>query len=273
MCRMATFGCMLPVMCFYQTSPCPCQGCAYRPHSQTGLPRNFRVAHPRVPQQQNFSISGGQGAERFLYRSHPLVMLYHGVCRRLDRGLGDRIGLEQRQVPLSPNRRPGLVPRQVGGDRKHPCTRLLGAVSQRTHEHFLRQILGPFRVPHLAVEETHYRRIGGLVQLLELIHDWRSRDTGPDFRRVALEDGGPGRNCTRWSWRAHPPPSEDTARVKRVLLGGPLAAQVGLGRAAVGSTALVQRTTDAIVVEIPAGRDHLRLDGVVPSTFHLAEIR
>src|SRR6185312_5181040 len=132
----------------------------------------------------------------------------------------------------------------------------------------------PLRVPYLAVEETHYRGVGRLVQLLELIHDWHSRDTGPNcFHRVALEDGGPEGNCTKWSCRAHSTAGENTAGVQRVFLRRPIATQVRLGRTAIRPPALVQGTTDAIVVEIPAGRDYLRLDGVVPRTFHLAEIR
>jgi hypothetical protein len=58
-----------------------------------------------------------------------------------------------------------------------------------------------------------------------------------------------------------------------LLLWRPLAAQVGLGRAAIGSPAAVQAATDSIVVEVAAGGDNLGLDREISGPFHFAEIR
>jgi anti-sigma factor RsiW len=93
-------------------------------------------------------------------------------CRATRDGIAalrDRIALEQGEVPLPAHRRPGLVPRQVGRDREDPRPRLLGAVGERAHEDLLGQVLGPFRIPDLAVKEADDCRIGALVELLELV--------------------------------------------------------------------------------------------------------
>jgi hypothetical protein len=78
----------------------------------------------------------------------------------------------------------------------------------------------------------------------------------------------------RSSWNCmHSPAREYTSGVEVPLLRGPFAAQVGLGWPAVSPTAIVESAGDTIIIQVPAGRDHLSLDGEVSCPFHLAEIR
>jgi hypothetical protein len=58
-----------------------------------------------------------------------------------------------------------------------------------------------------------------------------------------------------------------------LLLRGPLAAQVRLGWTAIRPPAIVEAAPDPVVVQIPAGRDDLGLDGEIARPLHLAEIR
>jgi hypothetical protein len=99
------------------------------------------------------------------------------VGGRLDCRLGHRIGLEEREVTFPPDSRPGLVSREIGRYREDPGSRLLRAVGQGPDEHLLRQIFGTLGVPNLAVQEAHDGRVGGLVQLFEVVR--HSVSSGP----------------------------------------------------------------------------------------------
>src|SRR5215208_913802 len=161
-------------------------------------------------------------------------------------------------MPFTPDRGAGLVPREVGRHGKDPRPGLLGTVSQRTHEHFLSQVFGPLSVPHLAVEKTDYRRVGGLVQLFKLIHDWRSRDTPLALRPAESPMRTADlRELAQWLRRTHAAPGEDAPGMQRVFFRRPVAAEIRFGRPAVCPAPTVQRTGYTVIVEIAAGRNDL----------------
>src|SRR5687768_9137066 len=84
---------------------------------------------------------------------------------------------------------------------------------------------------------------------------------------------------TRWNLHSYSllrstrPGAEHATRVQALLLGGPLAAEVRLGRPAICPEPAVKRTPDSVVIQVPAGGDYLGLDRKITGPFHLAEIR
>src|SRR3954469_6855837 len=101
MCRMISLG-MLTIVRFNQAAPGASQRRSDGPESQASLGGNLRIAQPSVPQQENFTVSRRQCAERILHRRNPFVVLDQSVRRGLDRGLRHGITLEQREVALAP---------------------------------------------------------------------------------------------------------------------------------------------------------------------------
>ena len=94
------------------------------------------------------------------------------------------------------------------------------------------------------------------------------------FIRIAHEDGGLTGTCTPdGSRRPHSPAGKHTARMEIALPRRPLAAEVGLGWTPIGASPIVQRAADAVVVQVPAGGNHLCFNRVVARPLHLAEIR
>ncbi len=273
------FG-VLPVVRVHQAAARPRQRRPHRADGQARLRRDLRIAQPRVPEQQDLPVARGQRVERFLHRGHLLVVLDGIVGGRRDRRLRDRIALEQRQVPLPPHGRAGLVPRQVGRDGEDPCPRLLGAVGQRADEHLLRQVLGALRVPDLAVQEAHDGSVGALVELLEIVRHrppCPRRGSAGSGGRIA-EDGQLPIPCTlAWSGLACrsrlPATGKDTSWMEPWFFGRPLEAEIGLGGPAVGPVPAVQGAGHPVVPEVAAGRDHLHLQRVVSRPIDLAEIR
>jgi hypothetical protein len=65
----------------------------------------------------------------------------------------------------APHNRAGLVPGQVRGDLEEPRTGPPGLGSECPDEGLLREITGPFRIPHLAVQEPDEIREGRAVHL------------------------------------------------------------------------------------------------------------
>ena len=61
--------------------------------------------------------------------------------------------------------------------------------------------------------------------------------------------------------------------MKPLILGRPVAAQVGLGWTPIGPGAPVEATANPVVIQIAAGGNDLGLDREVSCAFHLAEIR
>src|SRR4051812_5060105 len=61
--------------------------------------------------------------------------------------------------------------------------------------------------------------------------------------------------------------------MQSLLLFRPVTAQIWFCGPPVGTLPPVQRAADPVIIEVGAGGDDLRLDGIVACAFHLAEIR
>src|SRR5262249_30632879 len=65
--------------------------------------------------------------------------------------------------------------------RRHdeePAARILGTVRQRAGERLLREVLRPFGVPYLAVQEAHQGGVGGTINVREIVRHRRSGARG-----------------------------------------------------------------------------------------------
>jgi hypothetical protein len=110
---------------------------------------------PGVPEQEDFAIALGQLRERLL--DERLFAL--AIDRFLGRGCRRprlRLALEQRQMLLAADHGTRLVAGQVVGDRENERTLIAYAfqactIAQTAQESFLCQIVGPLRIPYLAV--------------------------------------------------------------------------------------------------------------------------
>src|SRR6478736_6465218 len=140
---------VLPFVRGDQPLSSPRQRSAHGSDSESGLRRDLRIAQARVPQQENLPVSRSQRPQCVSNRRDLLVMLHLLFGGWLKRWLGDRVTLEQSQVPPAANGGSRLVPGQVGGDREHPGARLFRPVRERPDEHLLRQIFSPLGIPYL----------------------------------------------------------------------------------------------------------------------------
>jgi hypothetical protein len=64
---MNPFAWVLPVVRFYQSPAGAGQRGSNRSHRKTCLGRDLRIAEPRIPQEQDFPVSGCQRVQRLVY--------------------------------------------------------------------------------------------------------------------------------------------------------------------------------------------------------------
>src|SRR4026209_1900395 len=102
------------VMCLYQPFPGPRQRRPDRPDGKPRLRRDLRIAEPRVPQQQDITVSLRQRGECTRYPCPPFVSLHRVLGRGLGRRERNRIVLQQREMLLPAYGRSGLVASQIG---------------------------------------------------------------------------------------------------------------------------------------------------------------
>src|SRR6185437_9988962 len=81
---------------------------------------------------------------------------------------------EQREVPALARRLARLITGHVCGHDKQPAPWVLGTVRQRARERLLREVLRPFGVPYLAVQEAHQGGVGGAINVREIVRHRRS---------------------------------------------------------------------------------------------------